>query len=175
MIRYDELWRSVQRLTSNVDSNQCMPIIWLRNRSLRTRWGWVAMVAGVQLEDDARMDGINYLVCSKCCHKSNLGSPVQTANYPNTHFTDCCIKKLHPSHIRFYKMLTWYLSWTWQRPDSYYRMQLIRCWWWVMGPRAFQLWGMSITGKMDIVLWKSKSKLIKVLWASVLTDTMHNA
>ena len=66
--------------------------------------------SGVQLEDDARMDGINYLVCSKCCHKSNLGSPVQTANYPNTHFTDCCIKKLHPSHIRFYKRLTWYLS-----------------------------------------------------------------
>ena len=37
-----ELWRSVQRLTSNVDCNQCMPIIWLRNRSLRIRWGWVA-------------------------------------------------------------------------------------------------------------------------------------
>ena len=175
MIRYDELWRSVQRLTSNVDCNQCMPIIWLRNRSLRTRWGWVAMVAGVQLEDDARMDGINYLVCSKCCHKSNLGSPVQTIL---THILQIAASRSFTppiSDIRFYKRLTWYLSWTWQRPDSYYRMQLIRCWWWVMGPRAFQLWGMSITGKMDIVLWTSKSKLIKVLWASVLTDTMHNA
>ena len=52
--------------------------------------------SSVQLQDDARMDGINYPVCSKCCYKSNLGSPVQTANYPTTHFTDCCIKKLHP-------------------------------------------------------------------------------
>ena len=43
--------------------------------------------SSVQLQDDARMDGINYPVCSKCCYKSNLGSPVQTANYPTTPHT----------------------------------------------------------------------------------------
>ena len=66
--------------------------------------------AGVQLEDDARMDGINYLACSKCCHKSNLGSPVQTIL---THILQIAASRSFTppiSDIRFYKRLTWYLS-----------------------------------------------------------------